>query len=123
MDTLKGIAIETERTADSSQLETEIFQKKRYFRYNVAQGLQSVGLEEYQKQPEIETVSLTYLTAQEQKFSVRDCARNLRAKQCVFVEDLAYIFLLQIMAKLTPYFFSINTEGIQSSNKSMFLTL
>ena len=88
--TLKEIATETERTAaKSSARHRGLLDRKRYFRYNVEQGLQDVGLEEYRKQPEIEAATLTYLASQMQKFSLRDCAQNLRIKQCVSLEDFS----------------------------------
>jgi len=90
IETLKGIATETERTATKSAARHRgLLDRKQYFRFNVEQGLQNVGLEEYQKQAEIETVTASYLSHQSQKFIVRDCAQNLRAKNCVFEEDFS----------------------------------
>lgn len=86
--TLKDIATETERTtAKSLARHRGLLDKRRYFRFNVEQGLQSIGLEEYLKQPEIEAATQTYLINQMQKFSLRDCAQNLKTKQCMFIED------------------------------------
>ena len=88
--TLKDIATETGRTAAKSAARHRgLLDKKRYFRYNVEQGLQAVGLEEYRKQPDIEAATHTYLADQTQKFSLRDCAKNLGIKQCVFAEDFS----------------------------------
>ena len=86
--TLKEIATETERTAAKSLARHRgLLDKMRYFRYNVEQGLQEVGLEEYRKQAKIEAATQTYLSSQSQKFSLRNCARNLGIKQCVFLEN------------------------------------
>jgi hypothetical protein len=65
------------------------FDEKRYFRFNVDQGLQDVGLAEYLKQGTIEAATDSYLTHMAQKFRVRDCILNLRQKQSVYIEDFA----------------------------------
>lgn len=57
------------------------FDKKRYFRFNVEQGLQEIGMEEYNKKGAIAAATESYLTHMEQKFRVRDCIRNMRLKQ------------------------------------------
>lgn len=88
--TLKDIATETERTATTSAARHRgLLDKKRYFRYNVEQGLQTVGLEEYRKRSEIEAATKAYLADQAQKFSLRDCAKNLGIKQCVSIKDFS----------------------------------
>ncbi|KAL9628781.1 MAG: hypothetical protein Q9204_005667 [Flavoplaca sp. TL-2023a] len=80
--TLVDIVTETESTAESfinrwrQQHET-----KRYFRFNVHQGLQDVGLEEHDKQGTIEAVTYEYVGHAEQKSRVRDCVQNLKTKQ------------------------------------------
>lgn len=61
------------------------FDKKRYFRFNVKQGLQNVGLEEYKKKGAIKAASEGYLTHVTQKFRVRDYIQNLRLKQSVYI--------------------------------------
>lgn len=53
----------------------------RYFRFNVEQGLQNIGLEEYKKKGLIQAASEGYLTHTTQRFRVRDCIRNLQQKQ------------------------------------------
>jgi predicted acylesterase/phospholipase RssA len=65
------------------------FDEKRYFRFNVDQGLQNVGLDEYKKKGAMETATEGYLTHVAQKFRVRDCIQNLRLKQSVYIEDFA----------------------------------
>ncbi|GES56908.1 FabD/lysophospholipase-like protein [Aspergillus terreus] len=57
------------------------FDKKRYFRFNVEQGLQEIGMEEYNKKGAIAAATESYLTHIEQKFRVRDCIKNMRLKQ------------------------------------------
>ncbi|KAG9647576.1 phospholipase, patatin family protein, partial [Aureobasidium melanogenum] len=80
--TVVGIATETEKTAESfNERWAEHYDSKRYFRFNVEQGLQRVGLEEYKRKGVIEAASYGYLTQTAQKFQVRDCIQNLKLKQ------------------------------------------
>ncbi|CAG8393837.1 unnamed protein product [Penicillium salamii] len=59
------------------------YDSKRYFRFNVDQGLQGVGLAEYQEQGVIESATEGYLDHQAVAFRVRDCVENLKSKQSV----------------------------------------
>lgn len=61
------------------------FDEKRYFRFNVNQGLQNIGLDEYKKKGAMEAATTGYLTHGEQKFQLRDCIRNLRLKRSVYI--------------------------------------
>lgn len=80
--TLVGISTETEETERKFIARwAEHFDKKRFFRFNVEQGLQNVGLDEYRERGRIEAATHEYLGHQNQKFQVRDCAQNLRQKQ------------------------------------------
>lgn len=65
------------------------FDEKRYFRFNVEQGLQDVGLDEYKKKGAMEAVTEGYLTHKERYFMMRDCIQNLKLKQSVYIEDFA----------------------------------
>ena len=65
------------------------FDEKRYFRFNVEQGLQEIGLEEYKKKGAMEAATEGYLTHTAQRFRVRDCIQNMRLKQSVYLEDFA----------------------------------
>ena len=88
--TLIGIVTETENTEKRFIAKwRQHFDEKRYFRLNVEQGLQSVGLAEYQQQGAIEAATENYLNHQAQKFRVRDCVQNLKEKQSVYNEDFA----------------------------------
>lgn len=55
--------------------------KKRYFRFNVDQGLQNIGLDEYKKMEAIQVATEEYLTRMAQEFRVQDCMQNLILKQ------------------------------------------
>lgn len=84
------IAVETERTAAHFlSRHRGLFECKQYFRFNVDQGLQNVGLDEATKEAEIRAATDLYLRSQVQKFSIRDCAANPKTKQCVSVEDFS----------------------------------
>ncbi|KAI6308490.1 hypothetical protein MCOR29_008222 [Pyricularia oryzae] len=90
LGTLIGIATETEKTAESFGLRwRQHYDEKRLFRFNVAQGLQDVGLEEHEKRDVIETATSQYLEEQAQRSSRRDCVQNLQAKQSVSAVEFA----------------------------------
>ncbi|KGO76027.1 Acyl transferase/acyl hydrolase/lysophospholipase [Penicillium italicum] len=54
---------------------------KRYFRFNVEQGLQQVRMTEFEKQNVIESATYAYLHHSSQKVRVRDCICNLSRKE------------------------------------------
>lgn len=66
---------------------TKEYNEKRYFRFNVEQGLQDVRMTEYDKQGLIETVTHDYLHHAVQKSRIRDCVMNLvdKSGQCNFL--------------------------------------
>ncbi|KAF2017972.1 kinase subdomain-containing protein, partial [Aaosphaeria arxii CBS 175.79] len=81
-ETLVDIVTDTEKTA-------EMFDGRwigdstadRYFRFNVEQGLQDIGLEEYQKEGAIEAATFGYFKATRKSIEVKRCAKNLVRKQ------------------------------------------
>ncbi|KAG9231981.1 acyl transferase/acyl hydrolase/lysophospholipase [Amylocarpus encephaloides] len=88
--TVVSIATETEETERKFIAKwRKHFDNNRYFRFNVDQGLQDIGLEEYRKQGPMEAATDRYLVNQAQKNRVRDCMQNLRLKQSVYIEDFA----------------------------------
>lgn len=88
--TLVDIVTETENTEKKFIAKwRQHFDEKRYFRFNVEQGLQRVRLAEYQEEGTIEAATEYYLNHQAQKFRVRDCVLNLRQKQSVYNETFA----------------------------------
>jgi predicted acylesterase/phospholipase RssA len=90
--TLVQITTEIEETAKRFVARwRQHFDQNRYFRLNVEQGLQEVGLAEYKEQGRIETATNQYLDDQQQIFRVRDCVKNLKEKQSVYLEDFAYL--------------------------------
>ncbi|KAJ6181424.1 protein kinase subdomain-containing protein [Penicillium canescens] len=80
--TVVQIATETENTERRFIARwARHFDEKRYFRFNVEQGLQEIGLDEYKKKGVMKAATEGYLTHIAQKFRVRDCIQNLRLKQ------------------------------------------
>jgi len=76
------IATDTELTADRFAdtycgLEGGQYRDK-YFRFNVVQGLQDVGLEEWQKHDLMSANTLSYMGKAEQREKLRICADRLR---------------------------------------------
>lgn len=88
--TVVEIATETDNTEKKFIARwAKHFDQKRYFRFNVEQGLQSIGLDEYKKKGAMEAATEGYLNHMAQKLRVRDCIQNLRLKQSVYIEDFA----------------------------------
>jgi predicted acylesterase/phospholipase RssA len=54
---------------------------RRYFRFNVEQGLEQVQMTEFEKQGVIESATYGYLHQSSQKSRVRDCIMNLSDKK------------------------------------------
>lgn len=89
-DTIRQIATETEKTERNfiARWANEL-DEKRYFRFNVQQGLQDIGLEEYNKRKEMNSATISYLNHTLQKLSLRDCIENLSLKESVYTENFA----------------------------------
>jgi hypothetical protein len=54
--------------------------RQRYFRFNVDQGLQEVGLEEYKKTPLVEAATEEYMESPDRENLEALCANNLKLK-------------------------------------------
>jgi predicted acylesterase/phospholipase RssA len=81
-ETLVGIATETEKTAALFiKRWRQHYHERRFFRFNVEQGLQEVGLAEHDKRGIIETATAQYMTEAAQESRVRECVQNLKEKQ------------------------------------------
>jgi hypothetical protein len=88
--TLVHIVTETERTEMKFIRNwRQHYEEKRYFRFNVEQGLQGIGLAEYRERGTIESATDEYLQHTQQKVRVRHCVQNLRQKQCVYIDNFA----------------------------------
>lgn len=65
-ETLVAIAIETEQTAEHFQRERQLLDSRgRYYRFNVVQGLEDIGLEEAAKVKEMVAATRRYIASQE----------------------------------------------------------
>lgn len=88
--TVVEIATETENTEKKFIVNwAKHYDEKRYFRFNVEQGLQNIGLDEYKKKGAIEAATEGYITHKDRFFRVRDCIQNLSLKKSVYLEDFA----------------------------------
>jgi hypothetical protein len=85
-DTIAKIATETENTEKRFVAKwAKHLAEKRYFRFNVEQGLQRIGLHEYKKKGIIEAVTESYLTHTTQKIRVHDCVRNFMRREYFWI--------------------------------------
>lgn len=88
--TLTQIATETEETeARFISRWRGHHDENRYFRFNVEQGLQDVGMDEYVKRGLIKSVTEYYLGHQERISRVRDCVDNLKLKNSVYIVNFS----------------------------------
>lgn len=88
--TLVDLVTETERTERRIIARwARLFAENRYFRLNVEQGLQEVGLAEYKEQGRIEAATEEYLDHTQQDARVKECVLNLSEKQSVYLEDFS----------------------------------
>lgn len=77
--TLVAIATETEQTAERFRRnKSHLDDTGRYYRFNVARGLEDIGLEESIKRPEIAAATRQYVEAQEVFKQMQACAGNAR---------------------------------------------
>lgn len=88
--TLVDIATQTENTERKFIARwAKEFEGNRYFRFNVDQGLQNVGLAEYQDTGKIAATTDGYLDHYAVESRVRDCITNLKQKKSVSMEDFS----------------------------------
>lgn len=89
-DTLLRLSTETENTERKFMGRwVQQYVNKQYFRFNVDQGLQDIGLQEYQQNGLIQAASENYLTHTTRRVEMRNCIANLRLKKSVYIEDFA----------------------------------
>ena len=83
--TVVDIATETEETENRFIAKwRKHYDENRYFRFNVDQGLQGIGLDEFKQEGAMESATKRYLVNQAQKNRVRDCIKNLELKESVY---------------------------------------
>lgn len=78
-ESLARVATDTEATAQEVAAR---WKHLPYYRFNVPEGLQRVGLAEYDKVGLLESVTLDYLNKEETRPRVVSCVENLRTKHC-----------------------------------------
>ena len=82
-ETLVAIATETEQTAERFRRDKSHFDNTgRYYRFNVARGLEEIGLEESKKRKEIAAATRRYVESQEVYKQMQACADNVARRQC-----------------------------------------
>ena len=86
---LKEIATETEATAGLfAKKHRGLLSQKRYFRFNVDQGLQNIGLQEYRKEGEIVSATTRYMESQSVLLQTQECVQAMKDKECT-LEDFS----------------------------------
>ncbi|KAF2223866.1 phospholipase, patatin family protein [Elsinoe ampelina] len=89
-ETMVQIATETDNTERKFIARwAKQYDERRYFRFNVEQGLQGISLDEHDKIGTIEAATEGYLKHTSQMLRVRDCVANMHRKQSVYIEDFA----------------------------------
>ena len=82
-ETLILIATETEQTAERFRRDKSLLDNTgRYYRFNVARGLEDVGLEESKKSKEIGAATRRYIGSQEVFKQMQACADNVAGREC-----------------------------------------
>ena len=82
-ETLILIATETEQTAERFRRDKSLLDNTgRYYRFNVARGLEDIGLEESKKSKEIAAATRRYIGSQEVFKQMQACADNVAGREC-----------------------------------------
>jgi hypothetical protein len=84
-ETLVAISTETEQTAERFQRDKSYLDNSgRYYRFNVAHGLEEIGLEDSKKSKEIAAATRRYIGSQDVFKKLQACGDNLTEKECQF---------------------------------------
>lgn len=97
-EALKNIATQTENTDRVFALQHQdlLGQERRHFRFDVDQGLQNVGVEEYKRQGEIINATAKYLNDHHLvRIQFQDCVSNLSRKEYMLIDDFSQKGLLK----------------------------
>lgn len=87
---LVKIITETEETAEKFMTKwIYYYRAKRYFRFNVDQGLQDIQLAEYKRKGDMENASRKYLRRPDVKVQTQDCVENLRLKYGMYTQGVS----------------------------------
>ena len=94
--TLVSIATDSQSIDKSFQDKWRTNMKeKRLFRFDVAQGLQNVALDDYRAQEKIEAVTAAYMDESDQQTKLNRCAENLIEKEGMFIQNFGHANILQ----------------------------
>ena len=86
-ETLTAIAIETEQTAEKfRRAKPQLDETGQYYRFNVAHGLEDIGLEESKKRKEIAAATRRYLELQDMFKRMQTCTDNTAVQECQLAE-------------------------------------
>ena len=87
IETLSNMITQTRNAARDFESEhpnlTKLDGTQRYFRFNVDQGLQDVGLDEFKKKGPMEVATATYMEHPDRQRLITLCAKSLRTKTSV----------------------------------------
>jgi predicted acylesterase/phospholipase RssA len=81
-ETLKGIATDCETVVETFERQRRHILEGRFFRFNVPQGLDTVGLEEVAKRSTIIGATRSYLETNATVRMIRECRLAMRHRQC-----------------------------------------
>jgi predicted acylesterase/phospholipase RssA len=82
-ETLVAIATETEQTAERFQRERLLLDNTgRYYRFNVMQGLEDIGLEEAKKVKEMAAATRRYISSQQVHRQIQACVSSIAGREC-----------------------------------------
>ena len=77
-DTLVHISTETQQTAETFQrTHSELEGNGQYFRFNVSNGLEKIGIEDASKKDEVMALTDRYIQSQDVFTKMRRCCRRL----------------------------------------------
>ena len=84
MKNLMSIVTDTKATQKKFQDRWRRLLNERYFRFDVAQGLQNVGLDDYKKLDTIAKATNAYMDEEDQQIKLQACTKNLTDKECTY---------------------------------------
>ena len=84
--TLKDIATETEKTAESfHRAHSDLDDGNRYFRFNVSHGLESIGIEDGAQKNKIMAATTRYVALESIMKQMKLCGNNISTRECTLM--------------------------------------
>ncbi|OCL00351.1 uncharacterized protein K441DRAFT_99752 [Cenococcum geophilum 1.58] len=100
--TLVAIATETEQTAERFRQDKSLLDNtSRYYRFNVARGLEDIGLEESKKSKEIAAATRRYIGSQEVFKQMQACADNVAGRE--YFGEYRTVFSLEGVPRVSKF--------------------